>query len=386
VNGPDRRAVLQARVALERSRLAQARRVLAGQGPGAGLLSRLAGDRFTTLLAGVQQPLDDLDRLLAQGRVGAEQVVRTVELQDATDRALSECLALAVGALAREIGLDDGACEEADLLVEDLADRIDRRLARPTVPGAAEQLHLASDVLRRRVPDHGLWDLPVTVHEFGHVVAHGLAPYSAVSDAVSRPVEEFLGRYDGARRRQAGELFADVFATYCLGPSYPCTLLLHRLDPAAAAVADEHASHPGDASRAFACTWTLNRMQALSPSRPYDRSLGQLEQAWKGLQQDAPAAARLAPGDRTALVAQLESCWRTLEGHLSALRYAWSRVVRELFEHLEDPSAGPPSGGYSRADVLNAAWLVRLAALTRGTATGDLERRARDLLEAVRTP
>lgn len=382
---PILRSVLLGRVALETSRLSQARRVLATQGPGAPLLSRLAGDRVNALLADVQRPLDDLALFLRSGRIRPEQVIKTVELQDATDRVLSECLALAVGALARQVGLDAGACEEADLLVGDLAACVDRRFARPTVPGAAEQLHLASDVLRRRVPDHGLWDLPVTAHEFGHIVATGLAPYSALANAVSRPVEKFLHGYEGARRLQASELFADAFATFALGLSYPCTLLLHRLDPSAPAVAGEDATHPGDASRAYACTWTLNRMQTSGRPRPYDRVLGQLDDAWAQLQHSAPPGARLEESDRVALVEELEGCWSTLKDHLPAMRYVWSGLVRELVSDLEGrQGSGPAPSGYSRADVLNAAWIVRLEAWSRrADPPQDLEERAHGLLNAL---
>lgn len=381
--GPDPQVVLLGRLELEERRVAQARTVFTTTGPGAPLLGQIAGDRVEALLTDAQRQLNQLRERLRTGRPGPDEVGTTVSLQAATDRVLSECLTLAVGALARAVGLDSGACAEADDLVRDISEEIDRRLFRPTVPATQEELHRATDVIRRRVPDHGLWDLAVTAHELGHVVTPALQSYASIDDRMRRPVEDFLRPYSGARRIQAGELFCDVFATYTVGPAYPCTLLLHRLDPGAPAVTDPDATHPGDAVRAYAVLWTLEEMQE-NGSHPYRRIIRQLGDAWRALQRYAGPEARLTVEQQSELRAELRACRPVLE-QLRPIRYEWSDNLRDLVPTLERPSAETsPSRPYSRFDVLNAAWIVRLEAWSRQEQPPpDLEENARKLMHRL---
>jgi hypothetical protein len=371
--------VLHGRVALEKQRIADARRLVSA-GPGADELRRIAGDRLGTMLRDVETRLDRLAGRVAAGDAGPDRMSTLTELQTATDRVCAEVLTLALGALARAAGVDHGMCGQADTLIRELADRVDRRFARPTVPGSQEQLHRAADVVRQRAPGHGLWDLPVMAHEFGHVVATGLQAYDAVNDQVWRPVESWLSEYDGARRQQVTELFCDVFATYALGPSYPCTLLLHRLDPAGRAVAAAGDTHPGDPSRAYACLWTLRRMHG-DGSPPYARQLRQLTTAWAELQRDVPSWARLTDDQRATVHGDLAGCWGPLDEALGSLRFEWSPRIRDLVAHLTDPRTAAPPDGHSTADLLNAAWIVRLEAWSSGAeAPADLEKCAQALL------
>jgi hypothetical protein len=223
-------------------------------------------------------------------------------------------------------------------------------------------------------------------HEFGHVVAGGLQGYDAEDEQVRRPVETWLEAFQGLRRQQATELFCDVFATYALGPSYPCTLVLNRLDPMAPAVADETATHPGDASRVHACLWTLRRMQrAGEVAGPYDHVIWQLSTAWQQLQRQAPESARLLDADQGALGALLAGCWVALENNLGEVRYTWSMRVRDLVSELEGRASEPARAGYSAADVLNAAWIRRLDVLGDAARVADLENDANRLLRAALT-
>lgn len=363
--GPPVNAVVQGRVDLELSRLSAARSFLTQGGPGFRLLNRLAGDRVTSLLADAQRPLERLSEKAALGIVDSGAIAELVRGQEATDRVLAECLILAIGCTARSAGLDSGACEESDRLIRELAARADRRFARPTVPGAAEELNRAADVIRRRVPDHGIWDLPIIAHEFGHVVTHGLQSYVGVTNEVVRPAKAFLDRYDGARRQQAAELFCDAFATYVIGPAYPSTLILHRLDPTAPAVATADDSHPGPASRVYGCLWILRQMQTSSGTAAFGRSITQLNSAWSQLQAHGPVGARLSETDRLGLVRELEMCWATLQDHLGAFRCEWPAGVPAVVAALQ--SGVTPRADYSRVDVVNAAWIVRIDSWTRGT-------------------
>ena len=361
MNAPPPATVLVERIERERQRLCTAEHVVLRRGPGADWLEDVAGPRLRMVIGNTRTRLDALSRAIERSGVDSGRLRDMAEVQHAIDRVTSECLALALGALARHFEIDEGACEQADLLIRELAERIDRDLARPTVPGEAEFLHRAADVIRRRVPDNEFWDLPIMAHEFGHVVASGPRLYDAVGDHVIEPVKTFLAGFDGYRRQQATELFCDVFATFAMGPSYPCTLVLHRLDPSAPAVADQNATHPGDAARVHACLWTLRQMQGRTRyAGPYDGVHYQLETAWQELQRDAPAEARLTDAARGALGADLAGCWVVLSDNLGVVRYQWSGRVRELADALENRRAAPVPVGYSAPDVLNAAWMVRL--------------------------
>jgi hypothetical protein len=357
VTAPQPASILLGRIALEQRRLERARSTLVGAGPAAVRLESMAGDRLRTLLGDMDRRWADLARAVGRGDVDAARLGRLDSLQRATDRVLSEALALSLGALAREFALDDGVCDDADLLIRELAGRIDRRFARPTVPGEQEVLHRASDVVRCRVPGHGLWDLPVMAHEFGHLVVAGLQPYDAVGDQVRRPVDAWLAQFDGPRRSRAEELFCDMFATYALGPSYVCGLVLHRLDPSAPPSPAADATHPSPAARVHACLWTLRRLQHERDTLagPYDRVLTLLTAAWDALQ---PPSGRLTEADRGALGPDVAACWTQLEQHLGTVRYGWSGHVRALVTELERGEPAP--AGYGPADVLNAAWISRL--------------------------
>ena len=378
-------AVILGRIEVEQQRLRTTEDVVLRTGPGAQWLEEVAGDRLRTLIENAHTRLDALKREIERSGVSQERLTKMAGLQQAIDRVTSECLTLAVGALARHFQVDAGACQEADLLIRELAGRIDRRLARPTVPGETEFLHRAADVVRRRVPDHGLWDLPIMAHEFGHVVASGLQTYDAVGDRMGRPIETFLAGFDGFRRLQVTELFCDVFATFALGPSYPCALVLHRLNPIASAFAGEIATHPGDAARVHACLWTLRKMQDdTRMARPYDWALWQLEMTWQELQRDVPDHARLTDAARAALGADLAGCWVALEDNLGTIRYQWSGWVHDLVDELEDRRRAPIPVNYSGPDVLNAAWMVRLDRWSRGVPLPvGLESQARRLLKAA---
>jgi len=383
MRSPQPATVLLGRIQLEQQRLNKVHEAVPSEGLAGALLDQLAGDRIRALLTDAQQELKKLARDVTRSGVTSPRLTTMANLQTATDRVLSEYLALALGAMARAANADLGACDEADRFIQELAGRIDRRFARPTVPGDHEHLHRAADVVRRRVPDHGLWDLPVMAHEFGHVVVSGLQAYDAVHDTIRRPVEPWLQRFTGPQRQQATELFCDVFATYALGPSYPCTLVLHRLDPTASAVAEQTSTHPGDASRVYACLWTLRKMQD-GQKGPYSRFLGRLSAAWQALQDGAEQRARVDKQAERALISDLSACWVTLEKNLGSVRYEWSASVRDLVGVLEGGKTVPDSGDYSSADVLNAAWFVRLDAWSSGSHLRDeCEQDARSLLQAA---
>ena len=70
-----------------------------------------------------------------------------------------------------------------------------------------------------------------------------------------------------------------------------------------------------------------------------------------------------------------------MTANLSSLAYQWSWTIRELINYLVSPVTPDMPDGFSPADALNAAWLVRLSTWFEGTAQPvDMENRARRLI------
>jgi hypothetical protein len=361
---PAASTVVLSRIELERGRLAGARGVMedvATSLPDMGLAVR------ANLLVSIGGTDHELARLAARTRrsgVNRTRLENLTKLTRATDRVVCEAFDLATGTLVRHTGLDGGACAEADRLVMELADTVDHRLARPTVPGDTEFLHRAADVIRRRLPDHDLWDLPVMAHEFGHVLAAHLQLYDPIDDQVLELGETVVGGWPGYSDTQGEELFCDLLAGYAMGPSYACTLLLHRLDPAATVTPHPGGSHPPDAARAAVVLGVLDLLTAKEPpDSRYRMTYAQLSAAWSELQLAAPASARMTPEEATGITTQVRVALAFLDQRLQPLRYDWPpATVRALADALM--ANRPPDSGldYRIRDVLNAAWRLRLAA------------------------
>jgi hypothetical protein len=379
-------AVVLGRIEVERGRLRSARQamdVVAASMPEVGL------DTRANLVLAIGSTDSELAKLAARSRRGGvnqNRLQNLTKLTKATDRVVREAFALATGTLARDQGLDGGACAEADRLIAELAEIVDDRLARPTVPGDAEFLHRAADVIRRRLPDHGVWDLPVMAHEFGHVLAAHLQLYDPINDQVLNLGNTVLGGWPGYSGTQGEELFCDLLATYAMGPSYACTMLLHRLDPLAAMTPDPAATHPPDAIRAAVVLEVLALLTRGEPDDSrYRMTYGQLSAAWTELQEKAPEKSRLAAEPADGVRTQVRVALDFLDQKLKPLRYDWPRaVIWELAAALKENRPPDPGFDYRIRDVLNAAWRLRLSATPCSPLPAHVEARARILISPER--
>ncbi|BCJ47348.1 hypothetical protein GCM10010168_70620 [Actinoplanes ianthinogenes] len=379
---PSDKDVILARIELDRFRLRRARQAMAGvatQLPGAGqaMYAKLA-----TTIDETDTGLADLADRTRKYDVSTDRLAALTERRQATDRVVDEAFALATGTLARRDGLDDGACAEADRLIAELAATVDPGLARPTVPGESEFLHRAAFVIRRRVPDHGVWDLPVMAHEFGHVLTTRFDLYDPITNTVRPLGAEALGGWPGCTGPQAEELFCDVFATFATGPAYPCTMLLHRLDPTADATIDPRRSHPPDPVRAAVLLEALNRLTAGEPPEGRYRMVHeQLTLAWAALGEHAPASAAVSAEQQATIRRQVTTTLALLGKKVRPLRYAWrNAVLRQLAQAL-DGNRKPDGGiGFQIRDVLTVAWLARLDATAAHPAPEHLDDWVRSLI------
>jgi hypothetical protein len=374
------------RIEMERVRLHSARRALDGVSASA---PQIASATVAKLVLAISSTDDDLAQLA--GRTHAHGVTQNrleimAKQARATDSVVREVFALAAGVLARSQGLDGGACAEADDLIAELAGVVDNSLAVPTIPGDTEFLHRAANVIRRRLPDHGVWDLPVMAHEFGHILAKHLHVYDAVNDQVLELGEDVLGGWPEYSAIQAQELFCDLLACYATGPSYACTLLVHRLDPVATATPDRTAPHPPDAVRAAVVLDTLTLLTRDEPSDSrYRMTCDRLRVTWRELQQLAPAEARLTPEQEEGVLRRVRVVLDFLSHRLQPLRYDWPRGgIRELTDALRGIRSLDALGDYRIRDVLNAAWLLRLSASPTKPLPAQVETGARALIGRAR--
>jgi hypothetical protein len=375
-------AVVLGRIEVERGRLRSARQamdVVAADMPTVGL------DTRANLVLAIGSTDGELEKLAERSRrygVNQNRLENLTKLTKATDRVVREAFALATGTLARGRGLDGGACAEADRLIAELAEIVDKRLARPTVPGDAEFLHRAADVIRRRLPDHGVWDLPVMAHEFGHVLVAHLQLYDPINDQVLNLGNTVLGGWPGYSDVQGQELFCDLLATYAMGPCYACTMLLHRLDPLAAITPDPAAPHPPDATRAAVVLEVLALLTRGEPADSrYRMTYSQLSAAWGELLEQVPEMPRHMLEQADSVRTQVRVVLNFLDQKLKPLRYSWpSAGIRELAAALKENR--PPGTGidYRIRDVLNAAWRLRLSAIPGNPLPAHVEARARTLI------
>jgi len=367
--------VVLSRIEMERARLSSARRALDSVADRAPRIASVTAAKLVLAIGSTDDELAKLaDRTRTRG-VTLNRIEQVTKETGATDRVVREAFALAAGVLARSQGLDGGACAEADSLIAELADIVDSSLARPTIPGDTEFLHRADDVIRRRLPDHGVWDLPVMAHEFGHVLSKHLHLYDPGDDRVVELDEEVLAGWPECSASQAEELFCDLLACYALGPSYACALLVHRLDPAASAATSPGATHPPDAVRAAVALGTLALMTKGEPGNGrYRMTCDRIGAVWRELQELAPPEARLTPEREQDVRRQVGVVFDFLSHRIKPLRYDWRNgEIRELANALKTSELPDASHRYRIRDVLNAAWMLRLNATAASPLQAQVE-------------
>ena len=250
--------------------------------------------------------------------------------------------------------LDDGLFPIADELVWELASGVENP---PPITILAESEYIGhrARIIRLRYPAASVWDLPIVAHEFGHVVASEGRPLDFRELAKDNKVDAELKE----------EHFADIFATYALGPAFACTTILHRFDPSNAHPAIEW-THPGDAKRVYCILETLRKMEDPrgwsnwfpwvdeKVRKPWEASLAAVDQrrdldgnVVEELDRWLEKVLGLFEGDRIQNVKYANKSWN--RAHILA-----DRLGRE-----EPPESALDKNDTVR-DLLNAAWCCRI--------------------------
>jgi hypothetical protein len=274
----------------------------------------------------------------------------------------------------------------ADQLLRDDAEATGVNWSARTVLGPAPLLETSTDVIRVRFPDWSIWNLPLLAHEFGHLVARDTPELRP-----GRFYEADPGVDHTTRERQLEELFADVFATYTLGPAFAADAILLHLDPADAHL--PRGDHPAHGERAAAILATLRRMDAVAGSGAYSDVLEVLTRTWTA----AVAACGGDPAAEPSALARAEALGRLVETYYrlgaayTPARWSWAaRTGQELASQLPglgDLRASSRAAGLgepSLRDLLNVLWAARLdGSLPLTTLTNLALRLGRDHLEGA---
>jgi hypothetical protein len=312
-----------------------------------------------------------IQALLAEARIAGN----SAELSDRTDALIRELVTVAGGYLLRKAGVDQGLCDFADLLIAAIAGR---EPTTPSIVGTDDAFGPLAATVHVRFPG-SVWTLPFVAHEYGHLVAfrHVADEGAGVDRRASLPVAERLERERAKNRviawAQLGELFADMFATWVLGPAFP--LALDQLLFQDGRADEASAQHPRPSARLTACRRTLERLDDLGAAYAPDNAsvVEFLERSWSARAQPTspPASFSLfgftpaltdVPAELTAGAEELDSASRQfldiLERDFAERRYTRSAAARQAERYLRREVSEFP--GVAAKDVVDACWRARM--------------------------
>lgn len=301
----------------------------------------------------------------------------------------AEYVDFAGGLAVRDNALDNRVCQMTDVLLKDLSHVTMYPLSVPARQAALGTV--MKSVIKLGFPEWTIWGIPLVGHELGLSVADN-------EEVIKRLVN---GDSFGMSADRKKSLFADIFATYTLGPAYACAAILLRFEP-------HHASSqegdPSDIDRAWLILDVLDRLGDTAPGgcgsgqvNSYFETVGRLRELWEG------AVANLTepnggPSAGTQRQADLEgflaATWRILSDSSRFHAFDCTRWLAAQ-EWLADLK-GSPKRTFRREtnevlDLLTAAWRARLEDAEHTTPitknAGDLWLSAPDVAaETVRRP
>jgi len=180
-----------------------------------------------------------------------------------------------VGGLAvRENALEDRVCQMTDVLLRELPHVTANALAVPARQAALSTI--MKSVIKVGFPEWTVWGIPLVGHEVGLSIAEN-------DPGIKSHVEQQGFKMSEALQKS---LFADIFATYTLGPAYACAAILLRLEPHHATV---EGSDPSDIDRGWLIFDVLDHLDRPGPWNDYtgqvssySDTVGKLRELWVG--------------------------------------------------------------------------------------------------------
>lgn len=264
-----------------------------------------------------------------------------------------------LGGLAlRYAGLDEGICRIADELMRSCGSFGRTHWSALTIPASQEAMTLARSI-RMRFPEWTIWAVPLTAHEFGHVVISG-----------NSRLEEYINKQYPQRKKKTSKgrqdmlvCLADAFATYVMGPAYACSVILLRFNPLGAY--QDKSKNPADAKRAHIVLSMLEKMELDPNVSPYGDIPDKLRTEWDAALTQAKAQ---VPDSWNQEVERLDAWSNRFFDELSRSypnsRYEgtlWQNTLEALEQLLNDENPSDQlKGNEEWRDVLNAAWACRV--------------------------
>ena len=337
-------------------------------------LRQRVGVRFENLLAEQRNATEIVKSMAGGGEPLPDCWEKFRRIQAECKPLFRECLSFIQGALARKAGIDYGLCEIADALLIHLSERSDVPWRRFTILAEEEFYLSTAEIIRLRFPDSSIWNLPTAAHEFGHFVGPELK--KDLGSRFQYPFQEMLAQanqnppelwpHKSKDWYYLHEQFADVFATAALGPSFACTMILLRLDPTLAYTEDF--THPSAAKRVHAMLWTLGEMNEAEPGvwKPYRGVIDRLRNVWRESLQAVDQSESLPDAEAVTLETRIRELYNLLRSRIPSVIYTieqWRQAEKQA-EELKLEKEAAPARRLPEAtlrDVLNAAWLRRLA-------------------------
>ena len=269
-------------------------------------------------------------------------------------------------------------CALSDRLLRDYARRTGVDWSGRTVAGPDAFLQMQTDVIRLRFPDWSLWNLPLMAHEFGHKV--GAATRDFRQFKIKQVQEAEKHEVDPAEvGDHLEEFFADMFATYALGPAFACAAILVRFQPDEAQTS--WVRHPAHDERVRLILFTLRQMNDRTRENPtmpgsYAYVLHVLQDSWDQALQ-AAGTVRPTGGAADSRRAQVDGWgkqvyslldrWYRLGAGYTTQRWDWARATAPCFQlsipsvqELQHSAKEYGLGELLLDDVLNALWWARL--------------------------
>lgn len=334
-----------------------------------------AARAFAEAIADSRGRLDDA----IEGARTSEGAWHDLAIREIKDTALFREVLAYLQAIGRPPLPESGAGPLARGLVAELSAKLPLGPPPVIAPDVDDSFSDFVEIIRLRYPPAGIWDVPVVAHEYGHFAAYRLTSWD---DGVQRSqaVREFVSEQFASKgikseseqekwRLWLNELFADAFATYCVGPCYAASALLLRFDVAQACNGDQR-THPSCAARAAAILEILREMNR-GKQAPYTPAINALETQWMDLLKFAEGGS--CKGEWVPEMAyQLYDVVRKVAR--GAQYENWSYADESLQYVLTEP-AKAPEGRFSACDLLNAAWLAR----ARGGDPATISARALEL-------
>ena len=263
------------------------------------------------------------------------------------------------GVLLQNSGLDSGFDNMVDALLHELRSVTTR--IRPTRLTARRYEHNSvTGILNTSFPDYSVWSISQIIHELGHLVMAELPSDVMNILASSLAIRDFRSVMD--------ELFCDSFATFVMGPSYPCSYILLYAQPLDTSNPEQISStfsrFPSTLIRVRMCALMLQlsrhaeKQQTNEMLETFTRALGayidEFHQELPLKQQRYPTELdRMADAFHKLLIDELPNA-------AADLSTMGQERVSHLAEQLKHESKADIATDTTIRDILNAGWLARL--------------------------